>query len=113
MKLFLPAILFAAFLSPNQAASQVVVRGGVQVTIPGVGIRVRFGGHGRHLRHSRRPVRSSCRNHGSGHYRLQQVREWVPPRFTYRRDRCGRWVRVIQRPGYYRLVYRRVRYFCR
>ena len=113
MKLLLPAILFAAFLIPSQASSQVVVRGGVQVTIPGVGIRIRIGGHRRHSRHSRRPARPSCRTHCSGHFRLQQVREWVPPSYTYRRDGCGRWVRVLQRPGYYRLVYRRVRYFCR
>gem|GEM_PF-4313635 len=108
MKCFLPAIFFAACLNPTPALSQVVVRGGVQVRIPRVGIRVRLGRHGRH-----RLRRPSCRNHCSGHFRLKQVREWVPPRYSYRRDGCGRWVRIVLSPGYFRLVYRRVRYFCR
>ena len=108
MKVFLPVVLFAALLNPREVRSQVVVRGGVQISFPQVGIRFRLGGHGRH-----RPRPSRCRGHCQGHVRLRQVREWVPARYSYRRDSCGRWVRVLLEPGHYRLVYRRVRVFCR
>ena len=107
MKSFLPVLLFAAFLSPREASSQVVVRGGVQISFPRVGIHLHLG-HGRH-----RPRTVHCRGRCRGHYRLRQVREWVPARYSYQRDACGRWVRVLLEPGHYRLVYRRGRVFCR